>query len=64
MTFFNEKVLKMSSKEAWGLPKSMKNEVEVRCGLEAFVFQKKGAKREPRGLPNESLLMPFRPLDL
>ena len=42
-----------------GLPKSMKNEVEVRCGLEASVFLKKGAKREPQGLPNELLLVPF-----
>ena len=45
--------------EAWGLPKSMTNEVEVRCGLEASVFLKKGAKREPQGLPNELLLVPF-----
>ena len=37
----------------------MKNEVEVRCGLEASVFLKKGAKREPQGLPNELLLVPF-----
>ena len=36
--------------EAWGLPKILKNEVEFRCGLEASVFQKKGAKREPPGL--------------
>ena len=60
MMFFNEKVLKMTSKgRPGGLPKSMKNEVEVRCGLEASVFLKKGAKREPQGLPNELLLVPF-----
>ena len=35
--------------EAWGLQKILKNEVEFRCGLEASVFQKKGAKREPPG---------------
>ena len=37
----------------------MKNEVEVRCGLEVSVFQKKGPKREPRGHPTELLLVPF-----
>ena len=37
----------------------MKNEVEVRCGLEVSVFQKKGAKMEPRGHPNDILLVPF-----
>ena len=35
--------------EAWGLQEILKNEVEFRCGLEASVFQKKGAKREPPG---------------
>ena len=45
--------------EAWGLPKILKNEVEFRCVLEASVFLKKGAKREPQGLPNELLLVPF-----
>ena len=46
-------------REAWGLPKSMKNEVEVRCGLEVSVFQKKVPKRRPRGHPTELLLVPF-----
>ena len=31
------------------MPKILKNEVEFRCGLEASVFQKKAAKREPPG---------------
>ena len=59
MTFFNEQVLKMTSKGRPGGCRKHKNEVEVRCGLEASVFLKKGAKREPRGLPNELLLVPF-----
>ncbi len=37
----------------------MKNEVEVRCGLEVSVFQKKDPKREPRGHPTELLLVLF-----
>ena len=41
------------------MPEIMKNVVEPHGDLKASLFQKKGAKREPNGLPNGLLLVPF-----
>ena len=41
------------------MPEIMKNGVEPYGDLRASLFQKKGAKREPNGLPNGLLLVPF-----